>query len=153
MFLKYIEMFGFKSFVERTRIDFGPGITAVVGPNRCVNKSREFAREGPFSVKLRKANVKHQFADLDLIVDDRTLTQKHVNLYQPVMFSTPDSPQPVEVVINQIGKNHIHGYIAAPRYRQSELASAPAAATNGAQDPDGGTVQVASPTLQTRPRQ
>ncbi|MGA7258394.1 MAG: hypothetical protein WCF17_03855 [Terracidiphilus sp.] len=118
-----------------------------------INKSREFAREGPFSVKLRKANVKHQFADLDLIVDDRTLTQKHVNLYQPVMFSTPDSPQPVEVVINQIGKNHIHGYIAAPRYRQSELASAPAAATNGAQDPDGGTVQVASPTLQTRPRQ
>ena len=76
-------------------------------------------------MKLRKANVKHQFADLDLIVDDRTLTQKHVNLYQPVMFSTPDSPQPVEVVINQIGKNHIHGYIAAPRYRQSELASAP----------------------------
>ncbi|HTX76337.1 MAG TPA: hypothetical protein VMD29_09040 [Terracidiphilus sp.] len=116
-------------------------------------KSKEFQREGPFSVKLRKANEKHQYADLDLIVDDRTLTQKHVNLYQPVMFSTPDSPQPVQVVINQISKNHIHGYIAAPKYRQSELASMAPADQNTTQDPDGGTVQVAQPTLQTRPRQ
>ncbi len=118
-----------------------------------ISKSKQFAREGPFSVKLRKTNQKHQYADLDLIVDDRTLTQKHVNLYQPVMFSTPDSPQPVEMVINQIGKDHIHGYIAAPRFRQSELASMGNSASGTAQDPDGGTVQVAEPTLQTRPRQ
>ena len=116
-----------------------------------INKSKEFAREGPFSVKLRKANEKHQFADLDLIVDDRTLTQKHVNLYQPVMFSTPDSPQPVEVVINQIGKNHIHGYIAAPRYRQSELASVRASATrrragSGWRHGTGGRTDVADQT-------
>lgn len=120
-----------------------------------LTKSKQFARTGPFSVRLRKANEKHQYADLDLIVDDHTVTQKHVNLYQPVMFSTPDSPQPVQVVINQIGKNHIHGYIAAPKYRQSELASMGAAAQNApaGQDPDGSTVQVAQPTLQTRPRQ
>lgn len=116
-------------------------------------KSRDFRREGPFSVKLRKANVKHQYADLDLIVDDRTLTQKHVNLYQPVLFSTPDSPQPVEVVINQIDKNHIHGYIAAPKYRQSELASMGNGGQSAAQDLDSGAVQAADPTLQSRPRQ
>lgn len=128
-----------------------------------LTKSKQFARTGPFSVKLRKANEKHQYADLDLIVDDRTLTQKHVNLYQPVMFSTPDSPQPVEVVINQVSKNHIHGYITAPRYRQSELASTTpdsqvskpetwSARQTAAQDPDGGTVQGSDPALQTRPR-
>jgi hypothetical protein len=39
------------------------------------------------------------------------------------MFSTPDSPQPVEIVINSIGKDRIHGYVSAPKYRQSELAS------------------------------
>lgn len=99
-----------------------------------LDKSKHFERKGPFGVRLRKANVKHQYADMDLIVDDRNLTQKHINLYQPVMFYTPDSPQPVEVVINSISKNHIHGYISAPKYRQSELASMSDGTQNGLQN-------------------
>jgi hypothetical protein len=67
-------------------------------------------------------------------VDDRNLQQKHVNLYQPVVFSTPDSPQPVQVVINSIGKDHIHGYVSAPKYRQSELAAVSNTAENSAQN-------------------
>ena len=31
--LKALELFGFKSFADRTRFDFPPGVTAVVGPN------------------------------------------------------------------------------------------------------------------------
>lgn len=88
-----------------------------------IDKSKQFQHDGPFGVRLRKANTKHQFADLELLVDDRDLSQKHVNLYQPVMFYTPDSSQPVELVINSISKNHIHGYVSMPKYRQSELAS------------------------------
>ncbi len=88
-----------------------------------IDKSKQFQHNGPFGVRLRKANAKHQYADLELMVDDRNLSQKHVNLYQPVMFYTPDNPQPVELVINKITKDHIHGYVSAPRYRQSELAS------------------------------
>ena len=33
MFLKAIELYGFKSFPDRTRLDFQGGLTAVVGPN------------------------------------------------------------------------------------------------------------------------
>lgn len=94
-------------------------------------KSREFKREGPLSLRLKKANNRRQFADLVLIVDDRNLTQKHVNLYQPVMFYEPGSPQPVEVVINEISKNHIHGYVSAPKYSQAELAAADTGANPG----------------------
>lgn len=86
-------------------------------------KSKQFKREGPLEIRLKKANNKHQYADLELMVDDRNLSQKHVNLYQPVMFYTPDSPQPVEIVINQVDKDHIHGYVSAPKYRKSELAA------------------------------
>lgn len=96
-------------------------------------KEKQFKREGPLGISLRKANVKHQYADLQLLVDDRSLTQKHVNLDQPVLFYGDDSEQPIEVVINDITKNHIHGYVSAPTYRKSELTSmAQAAEGNGA---------------------
>jgi hypothetical protein len=88
-----------------------------------IAKSKDFQREGPLGVRLRKANTKRQYADLDLIVEDRTVSQKHVNLYQPAMFSTPDSPQPAEIVINSITKDRIHGYVSSAKYRRSELAT------------------------------
>ncbi len=33
MYLKKMEIVGFKSFADRTKIEFDQGVTAVVGPN------------------------------------------------------------------------------------------------------------------------
>ena len=35
MFLKSLEVFGFKSFADRTHIEFADGVTALLGPNGC----------------------------------------------------------------------------------------------------------------------
>lgn len=116
-----------------------------------LSKSKQFRREGPFEVRLKKANSKHQYADLELIVDDRTVTQKHVNLDQPVMFYAPDNPQPAEVVINNISKDHIHGYVSSSKYRQSELASMANAGTNASPGQDQGNSSEPPTTRQKLP--
>lgn len=35
MFLKSVEIFGFKSFADRSKIEFTDGISALLGPNGC----------------------------------------------------------------------------------------------------------------------
>lgn len=86
-----------------------------------LDKSKQFQREGPVGVRLAKANTKHEFADLEMMVDDFKVSKKHVNIYEPVIFYSADSKRPMEVVINAISRNHIHGYVSEPKYKGSEL--------------------------------
>jgi uncharacterized coiled-coil protein SlyX len=90
-----------------------------------LDKSKQFQRTGPVAISLRKASTKDMYADLKLRVDDAEVSKKHVNLFEPVLFYPGDERRPVELVINSIRKNHIHGYISAPKYSASELAATP----------------------------
>ncbi len=86
-----------------------------------LDKSKDFRKVGPVSLSLRKADTKHKRYNLELIVDDVTLEKKNVSLYEPVYLTLSDRPQPMEVVVNQISKNEIRGYVSQPKYRKSEL--------------------------------
>ena len=114
-----------------------------------IDKSKQFSHAGPVGISLRKANTKHEYADLELMVDDLKMSKKHLNLYEPAMFYPGEESRPLELVINRISKDHIHGYISAPKYRNSELtASSDSAASPAttAQDTTG------APQLQPRHR-
>ncbi|HLZ51266.1 MAG TPA: hypothetical protein VKP61_10960 [Candidatus Acidoferrum sp.] len=86
-----------------------------------IAKSKSFQREGPLSLSLRKADGKHKTYDIAMIVDDNQLAKKKINLYEPVWIHRTDDPQPVQIVVNKIGRDTIHGYVSAPKYRNSEL--------------------------------
>src|SRR5215472_3279866 len=92
-----------------------------------LNKSKQFQRLGPLMLSLRRTDAKHMNYDMMMVVDDNQLSKKRVNLYEPIWIHSENGGQPVQIVVNKIGRNTAHGYISAPKYRESELASSTAA--------------------------
>jgi len=80
------------------------------------------------------------------------VSKKHVNIYEPVVSYSTNRRLPVELVINSISKNHIHGYVSEPKYKTGELetmanpsANSTATGTNG---PQGASPAKPSPVRQ-----
>jgi hypothetical protein len=65
-----------------------------------------------------------------MIVDDNHLGKKKVNLYEPIWIHTENDSQPVQVVVNRIEKNLVHGYVSAPKYRASEFSTVSSTTTS-----------------------
>jgi hypothetical protein len=102
-----------------------------------LSKAKQFQRFGPLTLSLRRTDTKHMNFDMMMVVDDNQLTKKHVNLYEPIWIHTESDGQPVQVVVNKISKNFVHGYISAPKYKPGDLAAATAATvTPAAAHPD-----------------
>ena len=98
-----------------------------------LQKSKQFQHVGPLNLSLRKTNTKHDFYDMTMVVDDRQLDKKHVNLYEPLLVYPADNRQPFEVVVNQITKNGAHGYLSAPKYPESRTTASGAAGPSAGQ--------------------
>src|SRR5947199_8280797 len=88
-----------------------------------LTKSKQFQRFGPLTLSLRRTDAKHANYDLSMVVDDNRLDKKHVNLYEPIWIHSETGGQPVQIVVNKIGRNTVHAYMSAPKYRPSELAA------------------------------
>src|SRR5258707_13942577 len=80
-------------------------------------RAKQFQRIGPITLSLRKADTKHKNYDIEMIVDDNQMSKKRVNLYEPIWIHTENESQPVQIVVNRIEKNLIHGYVSAPKYK------------------------------------
>lgn len=91
-----------------------------------LTKSKLFQRFGPLTLSLRRTDAKHMNYDVSMVVDDNRLDKKRVNLYEPIWIHSESGGQPVQIVVNKISRNEVHGYISAPKYRESELASSTA---------------------------
>jgi len=85
-----------------------------------VPKSKSYARVGEISVRLNKVDVKRNKYTVTLLVNDRQIEKKDKTLFEPVQFYLPGTRQLLEIVVFEIGKDRVTGYLSAPR----ELASA-----------------------------
>jgi chromosome segregation ATPase len=77
---------------------------------------------GGVTVELRGTNPKHHEYTVTLVVDDMKLEKKNRSINEPIFFYTAGSRQSLELVVNQVGKNKVSGYLSAPKGTTSAAA-------------------------------
>ena len=80
-----------------------------------LRKTRRPQRVGQIALQLRKTDVKRQKYTIHLVADDRTIEKKDKTVHEPVQFYRPGDGLPTEIVVNQIFKDRIVGYISTPK--------------------------------------
>lgn len=70
---------------------------------------------GPIELTLRKINGKHQTFTIDIIADDRSVERKDKTLEEPIQFYTRTSHVLEEIVVYDVGKDSISGYLSTPK--------------------------------------
>ena len=80
-----------------------------------VDKKNQRKHVGALTLQLRGTNVKQQLFTLYLFVDDKRFEKKNRSADEPIYFYTHDYQTPLELVINQVSKNKITGYLSVPK--------------------------------------
>jgi hypothetical protein len=78
-------------------------------------KSKSPQKVGDIMVQLKKADVKRNRYTIEVTADDKKVEKKDKGVNEPVQFYTSKSRQPAEIVVNEIRKDTIVGYLAVPK--------------------------------------
>jgi F0F1-type ATP synthase membrane subunit b/b' len=84
-----------------------------------IAKSKERQRVGDIMIQLKKTDPKHNKFTIDVLADDKLTEKKDRNINEPVQFYTSKAKQPYELVVNQVQKNMIVGYLSTPKEQAS----------------------------------
>ena len=78
-------------------------------------KTNKPQRVGAINVVLRKADPKRSRFTVDVIADDKKVEKKDRTINEPVQFYVSRARQPYELVVNEVRKDRIVGYLAVPK--------------------------------------
>lgn len=84
-----------------------------------IAKSKQYQKVGTIQVQLKKTDPKRNKYTIELIADDKTVEKKDKNTNEPLQFYMSSARQPYEIVVNQVQKDVIAGYLSAPKVMQS----------------------------------
>lgn len=79
-----------------------------------IQKSRQSQRVGRIQIRLRDTNERRGRFTIDVVADDKEIQKKNKTLLEPIQFYVIGSKVPYEIVVNQLEKNRIVGYLATP---------------------------------------
>ena len=84
-----------------------------------LGKTKAPQKVGDIAVQLKNTDPKKNKFTITVIADDKTVEKKDKNVNEPVQFYVAKARQPYELVVNEVKKNQIVGYLSTPKVQQS----------------------------------
>lgn len=82
-------------------------------------KTKQPQKVGDISMTLKKSDMKKNRYTIEVLVDDKKVEKKDKTVNEPVQFLTSKARQPYEIVVNEVKKDQIAGYLATPKVQNT----------------------------------
>jgi chromosome segregation ATPase len=80
-----------------------------------INKKQADQRIGNVTLRLKAADPKRNRFTLEVLADDKRVEKKDRTINEPVQVYVSGSRQPYEIVVNQVKKDDVVGYLSTPK--------------------------------------
>jgi predicted RNA-binding protein Jag len=80
-----------------------------------IAKAKQSQKVGDVSVRLLRTDPKKNRYTIELTADDKTVEKRDRVVNEPLQFMTSKAKQPYELVVNDIKKDAIVGYLSIPK--------------------------------------
>jgi len=80
-------------------------------------KEKSPRKVGDVQIRLKSADMKKNRYTIELIADDKLVEKKDKTINEPVQLYVSGNMQPYEIVINQVTKDHVTGYLSTPKVK------------------------------------
>jgi len=117
--------------LKRVQGDLGDQGSLIATNGKELQALRQLGERNYFEFKLAKAKAPSKVGDIQLLlkktdpkknkftfvvmVDDKNVEKPDRTINEPIQFLTSKARQPYEIVVNNIGKDVISGYLATPK--------------------------------------
>ncbi len=91
-------------------------------------KSKNPQRVGPVQITVHSVDAKHFKYTMTVVADDKAIEKKDRTAEEPVQFYVHGARAPYEIVVFDVTKDHVTGYLSTPK-DNTQASAAPAAAT------------------------
>ena len=80
-----------------------------------LRKTKQASRVGPVQLTLRKVDTKKFRYTMTVYADDKSIEKKDKTVNEPVQFYVKGARAPYEIVVFEVSKDHVVGYLSTPK--------------------------------------
>jgi chromosome segregation ATPase len=80
-----------------------------------LGKTKDPQKVGEVAMLLKKTDPKKNKFTFELMADDKLTEKKDRNINEPIQFMMAKARQPYEIIVNEVRKDMIIGYLASPK--------------------------------------